>query len=32
MNHKEIIEYIKSNPEVGRRNLSKMFGISQYTC
>jgi predicted phosphodiesterase len=31
MNHKEIIEYIKSNPEVGRRNLSKMFGISQYT-
>lgn len=31
MNHKEIIEYIKSNPDVGRRNLSKIFGISQYT-
>ncbi len=31
MNHKEIIEYIKSNPEVGRRNLAKIFGISEYT-
>lgn len=31
MNHKEIIEYIRSNPEVGRRNLAKIFGISQYT-
>jgi len=31
MNHKEIIEYIKSNPEVGRRSLSKIFGISEYT-
>lgn len=30
MDYKKIQEYIKQNPEIGRRNLSKMFGISEY--